>query len=90
MHDSLLHGETLLVVTTGNLEHVALELVTEEVSLNLLAHSLLVEASDSVLVLNINALLGALSGVCDVKLVLEICQRYDPNVIQHNSTNGTW
>lgn len=68
VHDTLLHGETLLVVAAGNLEDVALELVTEEVGVDLLAHSLLVEASESVLVLNVDALLGALSGVCDVEL----------------------
>lgn len=68
VHNTLLHGETLLVVTTGNLENVALELITEEVGLDLLTHSLLVEATESVLVFNIDALLSALSGVCDVKL----------------------
>lgn len=41
--DSLLHGETLLVVTTGDLEDVTLPLVTKAVSLNLLTHTLLVE-----------------------------------------------
>jgi len=39
VHDSLLHWETLLVVTAGDLEDVALELVADAVSGNLLAHS---------------------------------------------------
>lgn len=41
--DTLLHGEALLVVTTGNLEHIALPLITESVSLNFLSHTLIVE-----------------------------------------------
>lgn len=41
--DTLLHGETLLVVTTGDLEDEALPLVAEEISLNLLTHTLIVE-----------------------------------------------
>jgi len=41
--NSLLHGEALLVVATGDLQHVALPLVAEGVGLNLLSHALLVE-----------------------------------------------
>ncbi len=37
-HDTLLHGETLLVVAAGDLEDVALELVAERVAGNLNAH----------------------------------------------------
>ena len=44
--DSLLHGEALLVVSSGDSHHVALELVSEGVGLHLLAHALLVERSD--------------------------------------------
>ena len=44
--DSLLHGEALLVVSSGDPHHVALELVPEGVGLHLLAHALLVERSD--------------------------------------------
>ena len=39
--DALLHGKALLVVASGKLEDVALELIAQEVSLNLSAHSLL-------------------------------------------------
>lgn len=39
VHNTLLHWETLLVVTTGNLEDVSLELVSDGVSWNLSAHS---------------------------------------------------
>jgi hypothetical protein len=42
-HDALLHREPLLVVSTSNTEDVTLPLVTEAVSWDFLAHSLLVE-----------------------------------------------
>lgn len=38
VHDTLLHGETLLVVSTGDAEDVALELVTDGVTRDLGAH----------------------------------------------------
>lgn len=43
--DTLLHGETLLVVTTGDSENVTLPLVSDGVSGDLLGHSLLHEDS---------------------------------------------
>jgi hypothetical protein len=39
VHDSLLHGETLLVVAAGDLEDVALELIANAVSWDFSAHS---------------------------------------------------
>ena len=42
MHDSLLHGETLLVVAAGDLEDVALEFITNAVARNLCAHPVIV------------------------------------------------
>ncbi len=41
---TLLHGETLLVVTTGNLENVALELVTKSITLDFSAHALIIKS----------------------------------------------
>lgn len=38
MQDTLLHGETLLVVSTGDAEDVAFELITEVVAGDFLAH----------------------------------------------------
>ena len=43
--NTLLHRETLLVVTTADTEDVALPLVTERVDLNILGHALVVEAA---------------------------------------------
>lgn len=66
VQDTLLHGETLLVVTTGDLEDVTLELVAHKVTLNLLAHTLLVEGTQLVLVINVDTLLGTVGWVGNV------------------------
>lgn len=42
VHDTLLHGETLLVVSTGDAEDVALELIAKVVTGDLSAHLLIV------------------------------------------------
>ena len=68
VENTLLHGETLLVVTTGNLEDVTLELVTERVTLDFLTHSLLVEDADLVFVIDFDELLSAVGGVGNVEL----------------------
>jgi hypothetical protein len=43
--DTLLHGETLLIVTTRDTENVTLELVTERVTGDLLGHTLIIETT---------------------------------------------
>lgn len=63
---TLLHWETLLVVTTGDLEDVALELISDRVTLDLLAHTLVVEDTQLVLVLDFNGLLSTVGWVGDV------------------------
>lgn len=60
VHNTLLHWETLLVVTTGNLEDVSLELVSDGVSWNLSAHSLVHEDTELALVFDIDELLTAI------------------------------
>lgn len=44
-HDTLLHLETLLVVSAGNSEDVALELVAHDLAFDLLTHSSVVEGT---------------------------------------------
>jgi len=44
-HDTLLHCETLSVVSTGNFENVAFVFLTKHFAINLLAHSLLKEGA---------------------------------------------
>lgn len=53
LESHLLHWETLLVVTTGDAEHVALEVITEDVALNLVGHTLVVEVTKLGLVINL-------------------------------------
>lgn len=61
--NTLLHGETLLVVSTSDLEDVALELVTDGVAGDLLAHTLLVENTNAAFIVDLDQLLGAVGGV---------------------------
>jgi len=64
--DTLFHAETLLVLTTGDPEHVALVLVSEWVSGNLVGDSLLVEVLDLVLIIDFEGFLLAGGRVGDV------------------------
>ena len=58
--DTLLHGETLLVVASGDAENVSFEFITEGVAGNLLRHLLVVEDTESTLIVDINSFLLAL------------------------------
>jgi len=66
--DTLLHGETLLVVTAGDAEDVASELVAELLSVHLLGDALVVQAAELLLVIDLDELLVSGDGVCNVKL----------------------
>lgn len=68
--NTLLHGETLLVVTTTDAEDVALPLVTEAVDLNILRHALVVEAAHKTLIHKLEGLLRARGRVGNVELHL--------------------
>jgi hypothetical protein len=68
VHDTLLHGETLLVVATGDLEDVTLPLITDRVTGDLLAHTAVHEDAETALILDLDELLGAVGGVRNVKL----------------------
>ena len=71
MHDTLLHGESLLVVTTGDLENVACELRTHRVAGNFVAHAALHEDAEFALVFDFNELLGAIGRVGDIEFHLD-------------------
>jgi hypothetical protein len=43
--NTLLHGETLLIVTTRDTENVTLEFVTERITRDFLGHTLIVETT---------------------------------------------
>ena len=60
VHDSLLHWETLLVVASGDLEDVSLELVSNAVTWDLGAHSLVHEDTELTLIFDFDKLLTAI------------------------------
>lgn len=62
VHDTLLHRETLLVVSTGDAEDVALELVADRVSGDFLSHAAVHEDAELALVFDLDQLLGAIVG----------------------------
>lgn len=71
VHNTLLHRETLLVVSTGDAEDVALELVADAVAGDFLSHAAVHEDAELALVFNLDQLLGAIVGVGDVELHLD-------------------
>jgi hypothetical protein len=71
VHNTLLHRETLLVVAAGDAEDVALELVADRVSRNLLSHATLHEDAELALIFDLDQLLGAIVGVGNVELHLD-------------------
>lgn len=68
VHDTLLHRETLLVVSTGDAEDVALELVADGVAGDFLTHAAVHEDAQLALVFDLDQLLRAIVGVGDVEL----------------------
>jgi len=55
-HDTLLHGETLLVVTTRDAENIAGELLAESLTIDLLGHTAVVESPKLLLIVHLNHL----------------------------------
>ncbi len=68
MHNALLHGKTLLVVATGDLEDAAFEFVAEGVGGDFGAHALVHEGAQFALIFNFDELLRAVGWVGDVEL----------------------
>jgi len=66
--DTLLHWETLLVISTGDAEDVAFPFVANRVGRNLLGHFLVVEDTVSFLIVEIEEFLGPSCGVGNVEL----------------------
>jgi len=65
--DTLLHGETVLIITAGNFEDVSLEFVTKTITFDFLAHSSTVEDGKLLFVINTDGLLAAGGRAGDVK-----------------------
>jgi len=68
--DTLLHLETLLIVTSGNSEDVALESCTEDLAINFLAHSSVEEGTDCLFIVNFKLFLASSGWVCNVEFHL--------------------
>lgn len=66
--DTLHHGETLFVVTTGDTENVTLPLVSKGVCLDLLRDLLVEEDTESLLIVDVNGLLSPSGGVSNIDL----------------------
>jgi len=66
--DTLLHGETLLVVSSGDAEDVALEFIPKGVSGDFLADPLFVEDTETALIVDVDGLLFTRRGVGNVEL----------------------
>lgn len=57
--DTLLHGKSLLVVTTADANDVALPLIADRVDLDFLAHALVIEDTDLLFIVDVQKLLAA-------------------------------
>lgn len=66
--DSLLHGETLLVVSATDAHDVSLELIPQDAPVNLLGHAAVVKVLELLLVIDLNDLLHARGRVRNVHL----------------------
>jgi len=66
--DTLLHGETLLVVTAGDTEDITLPFVANRVGRDLLGNFLFVEDAVSLFIVDVDGLLGPSCGVGDIEL----------------------
>lgn len=66
--DTLLHGETLEIVTSGDSEKVTSPFLTKTLTLNFLSDSLVVEVSKDGFIINFEVLLGTSTGECNVEL----------------------
>lgn len=66
--DTLFHGETLLVVSTGNFEDVAFPLVAQGIGLHFRSHAFFIENADLVLVHHFEKLLATRCRVRHVEL----------------------
>lgn len=71
VHDTLLHGETLFIVATGDLEDVAGELRAERVGGDFLAHAAVHEDAQFAVILDFDEFLGAVGGIGYVEFHLD-------------------
>ena len=66
--DTLTHGKALFVVSSGDAKNISFEFFSQNASLNLLGHAALVEALETLFVINFKDLLHARGGARNIKL----------------------
>ena len=70
VHHSLLHRETLLVVTAGDFEDVACKFGSNAVTRNLLPHALVHEDAEAALIFNFDEFLRPIGGITSRRVSL--------------------
>ena len=73
--DTLLHGETLFVVPTTDLNHITLPLSTQSINSNCCGHTLLIKGTKFVFIVPFNEFLATSGWERDVQLSLEAADR---------------
>ena len=66
--DTLFHRETLLVISTHNLDNITLEFITKSISLDFLRHAFVVKDSELSLVIDFHHFLSTSNWVSQVEL----------------------
>jgi hypothetical protein len=66
VHDTLLHRETLLVVSTGDLEDVTFELLSDAVARDFGAHTFVHEDPEAAVIVYLDYLLAAIGRLIEI------------------------
>ena len=72
VHDTLFHGETLLVVAPCDLEDIAFEFGANAIAGDFLAHAAVHEDAEAALLVDFDEFLSAIGGIGDVELHLDV------------------
>lgn len=72
MHDSLLHGKTLLVVAAGDFEDVTSELGSYAVAGDFSAHAAVHEDAEFAIIFDLDELLGSIGRIGYVEFHLDV------------------
>ena len=69
--DTLTHGETLLVVSSGDTKDVSFEFLSQDASVDLLGHTALIEVLETLFVIDLEDLLHSRAGAGNIKLQVQ-------------------
>ena len=79
--DTLLHGETLLIIPITDLDHITLPFFSQYISSNFCVHILLVESTKFSLIIHFNELLAASGQEKDLQLHSEVADSLQGTMI---------